>query len=514
MQLGLAFVLGGLCALVVCLLLLLWRLPYVRRDALEEFREALAREATVTAREKLFRERDAFESALDMTRTELKEREDRCRVREDALDRRIDGIEARERQLATREAELKAAEASLEARRTEVEHALGRHLRELERVSGMRREEAEHLLLEQVERRCQAEAEEVRARAELTLQEDLRGRAREALLVAAQRVARAVAHEALVTVVPLADDELKAVLVGREGRNARAFEAATGVDLLIDDTPGAVVLSAFDPVRRELGRRALVRLLEGGRVDPERIEQVVSETRQDMEEATQELGRTTAEAAGVEALHPRLLAVLGRLEFVGDEPPGSLRQRAIDAALLAGSLAGELGLEPAVARRCGLLHPIGRALAHEQEGGGAATAAAEFARRCGEPEEVVEALAAAVGAPLGEDAQVSTPYAAVTAIAAAVAAHRPGADEPQASLAVRRRAELEALALEHAGVERAYAVQAGRELRVLVDPARVSEKSALRLAREVARRIEEGSPGPGRVTVTVLRETRVQEVAG
>src|SRR5690606_18917887 len=198
-------------------------------------------------------------------------------------------------------------------------------------------------------------------------------------------------------------------------------------------------------------------------------------------------------------------------EFVGDEPPGSLRQRAIDAALLAGSLASELGLEPAIARRCGLLHPIGRALAHEQEGGGAAAAAAEFARRCGEPDEVVEALAAA---PLGEDAQASAPYAAVTAIAAAVAAHRPGADEPQASLAVRRRAELEALALEHAGVERAYAVQAGRELRVLVDPARVSEKSALRLAREVARRIEEGSPGPGRVTVTVLRETRVQEVAG
>ncbi len=506
MDLGLAFVLGALCALVICLLILLWRLPYVRREALEEYRDALEREAVVTAKEKLYREREAFESALDATREELKDREERCRMREDALDRRIDGLEVRERELATREAELKADEAASEARRTELEHAIGRYTRELERTSGMRREEAEHLLLEQVEQRCRAEADQVIERVEGELQADLRRRAREALVTAAQRVARPVAREALVTAVPLPDDELKGALVGREGRNARAFEAHTGVDLLIDDTPGVVLLSGFEPVRREVARRALLRLLDEGRIDPARIEEVVGEVRQEMDEATVELGRAAAETAQVEGLHDRLLAVLGRLEFLG-EPAGGLRQRAIDAALLAGALAAELDLDAALARRCGLLHLIGRALAHEHEGS-ATAAGAEFARRCGEPDDVVAALTDLAGA-----GDALSTYGALVQVAAAIASGRPGAREAHADLAVRRRAELEALALEQAGVERAFAVQAGRELRILVDPAKVSEKAALRLAREVARLIEEREPTAGRVTVSVLRETRVEETA-
>ena len=507
MDLGVSFVLGALSALVVALLLLLWRLPFIRHGALEEFREGLEREAEVVARERLQRERATFEAALAATRAELKELEGRCRMREDGIDRRLEGLEERERSLVAREAALKAAEAALEARRAEVDLSERRYLRELERVAGMRREEAEHKLLGQVEERCRAEAAEVAERVDAELTADLEARARGVLLRAAQRVAAPVAREALVTVVPLVDDELKTVLVGREGRNARAFEQATGVDLLIDDTPGVVVISAYDPVRREVARRALIALLEEGRVDPERVGEAVSEARTAMETATEELGREAAAAAGVAGLHARLHTVLGRLEFVtdGGQP---LRSRAVEVAHLAAALADEVGGDVDLARRAGLLHAIGAALAHD-EAGGSAAAGAEFARRCGESAAVTEAIAAAL-----EPGPAPGPLAALVATAAAVARHRPGAQEPAVEVAVRRRGDLEALAHQHPGVSRAYAVRAGRELRVVVDPARVSEKASLRLARDVARRVEEQSPGAGRVKVTVVRSTEASEDAG
>ena len=515
---GLDVVLGALLAFLISLLLVLWRLPHMRRATLQEFREQLEREAEVVAKERLYRERDSFENALESTRHELKEIEDRCRIREDALDRRLERLEERERALAAREAALKGKAADLEAQEAELERTRERRLRELEKIAGMRREEAEHLLLEEVERGCAAEAEDVRSRAEEALQDDLTRRAREALLTAMQRLVPREARASLVTPVTLGDDELKGALIGREGRNARAFEAATGVDLLIDDTPGLVVLSAFDPVRRELARRALERLLDEGGIDPERIATVVAQVRSELEAATDELGAAAAAAAHVDDLHPRLTTLLGRLEFRASDGR-NLREHAVETALFASALAGELGLDPTLARRAGLLHGVGRAVvvqpgdaAGDEVGkpgalAGHAAAGAEFARRCGESPAVVEAIAAQEGrgAALG-------PYAALTRVAAEVCARRPGATAERVDQAIRRREELEAIAERHPGVRRAYAVQAGRGLRVIVDPTKVSEKLVPRLARELAKELE-AADAPGEVEVIVLRETRHEETA-
>lgn len=502
---GIAFSFGFLVAFVVALAVALWRLPFLRKEAVDEFREQLRREALLAAKEQLYMERDTFENALLATREELDEREERTRRREGATDARVERIDERERLLSEREARLKAEQAALEARESEISRAQQRELRELERISGMRREEAEHLLLERVEQRCHAEAQEVAERVEREVERDLDARGRATLLRALRRLARPVAREALTTTVHL-DDELKLALVGREGRNARAFETETGVDLLIDDTPGSVVLSAFEPVRREVAHRALKALLDDGRLDPERIKSAVAEARQHMGEAVAELGRAAAGEAQVEGLHQRLLVLVGRLEFhvSGGQ---SARATALEVAALSGALAAELGLDAALARRCGLLHDIGRAVEHDVAGS-AAEVGADFARRCGEDERVVDAIAS-----LRRKPEVASPYAALVQVARRAVRARPGAQDERVDQAIARREAIETLALKHPGVKRAHAVQAGRHLRVIVDPSSVSERGAAKLAREVAREIEQGEVLPGEVQVSVIRETVVQETA-
>lgn len=502
---GLSFALGVLIALVVALLVVLWRIPYVRHEALQEYRDQLAREGEVRAKEQVYAEREQAEAALETARGELETRDARCRLREDALDRRTEGLEGRDRELTAREETLKVERAALDTKTAELERLRERQMRALERISGMRREEAEHLLLERVEQTCRAESDEVVARAEAELQKTLQARARDTLLTAMQRLATSQAHEALVTTVPI-DDDQKPLLVGREGRNARAFETHTGVDLLIDDTPGVVVLSAFEPVRREVARLALLRLLDEGRVHPERIEEVVSDCRQEMEEAVQHLGAQAAEKAQVGGLHPRLITLLGRLEFRTSQGRNVL-QHAVETAQLAGTLAAELQLDPTVGRRCGLLHSIGKAVEHEAEGSHTAVGA-DFARRCNEDPTVVNAIAAQ-----NSEAPPSSPYAVLVQVAGTLCTQRPAARDPAVEQAIRRRQEIEAIAAQHEGVERAYAVQAGRVLRVVVDPSSISDKAALRLARDIAKAIEE-TQGPGEVKVTVIRETRASEVAG
>lgn len=503
---GLSFALGFLLSFSIALCLALWRLPFVRKEAMEEVIERATKEASAAAKEEVYLHRKTLETELAGKQEQLDEREERCRLREDALDQRVERLESREHELLEREASFKSNQASLEVRAAEVEQAHERELRELERISAMRREEAEHLLLERVEQSCQGEAEQVRARAEVTLQEEVKGRARELLLTAMRRQTGRAAREALVTTVQLVDDELKLALVGREGRNVRVFQAATGVDLLIDDTPGAVVLSAFEPVRREVARRALLALLEDGRIHPERIQQAVDDARQGMTEAVRELGAAAAEAAGVSGLHPRLLVLVGRLEFHTWKGQNA-RERSIQTAQLAGSLAAELGLEPALARRCGLLHMIGHAIERDHEGS-AAEVGADFARRCDEDARVIEAIATFRRRP-----EALSTYGALIEVAERAVRKRPGASDERVEVAISRREELERIAERHAGVKRAYAVQAGRVLRVLVDPTTVSERAATRLARDVAREIEQGAPSAGQVEVLVLRESRATESA-
>lgn len=507
MEPTLAFLFGGLCALAAAAAALaVWGLPALRRSLLADERERLQREADVASRERALRDREELEASLAGTRRDLRELEGRCRTREDALDRRTEAVEDRERQLSVRDAELKGARATLEAERADLERLQQRELRELERISGLRREEAEHLLLQRVEERCRAEAAEVLARAEAALEGDLERRARHALVAALQRAAWSHAHEPLVTVIPLPEEDMKGLLVGREARNVRTFEQQTGVDLLIDDTPGVVVLSSFDPLRREVARRALVRLLAEGRIQPGRIEEAVAVARAELEEATVALGRAAAEEARVERLHPRLVTLLGRLEFRTAEGE-NVRRHAVETARLAGLLAAELGLDAPLARRAGLLHDIGLAVEHEADGSHAAVGA-DFARRCDEDAMVVNAIAAH-----HEEVPATSAYAALVQTANALCTRRPGARDGMVEEAIRRREDLEALALEHPGVQRAMALQAGRELRVVVDPQKHSDRTAQRLARDLARAIEGADVTSGEVKVTVVRETRAEETA-
>ena len=481
----------------------LWLLPRVRDETRAQVQDLSRREAEVAARERVQREREALEQSAQSERSRLQALEERSRQREDALERRLRALEDREREAGEREATLTGEKAALATRAAEVERLLERETRELERIGELGREEAQALLLDRIERRCRDEAEQVRTRGERELQEELQRRARDVLLTALQRQAVSHAREALVSVVPLPDDEVKGLLVGRDARNLRTFEAQTGVDLLIDDTPGVVVLSAFDPVRREVARRALVRLVEERRIHPPRIEAAVAEARQQLEEAVQELGRAAAAAVGVELAGP-LITLLGRLEFMSSEGQ-NVRRHSLETAHLAATLASELGLDPAPARRAGLLHDIGKAVAHERQGGHAAVGA-DLAERHGEDPLVVNAIAAH-----HQDVSPRSPYAVIVEIANRLSGERPGARDAQLELAIRRQAELEAAAAKLPGVVRAFAVQAGREVRVVVDPGRVNDKAAQRLARDVARALEGCGPTPGEVKVTVVRETRHEE---
>lgn len=484
----------------------LWLLPRVRDETRAQVQDLSRREAEVAARERLQREREALETSAQSERARLQGLEDRARQREDALERRLVALEDRERRDGEREAALTGAEAALKAREAEVARTLERELRELERIGELRREEAQALLLDRIEHRCREDADQVLTRAERELSSELTRRARDVLLTALQRQAPSQAREALVSVVPLPDDEVKGMLVGRDARNLRTFEEKTGVDLLIDDTPGVVVLSAFDPVRREVARRALLRLIAERRIHPPRIEAAVAEARGQLEETVQELGREAADAVGVQ-LAPELVTLLGRLEFCTSEGQ-NVRRHSIETAHLAATLASELGLDPQPARRAALLHDVGKAVAHDREGGHAAVGA-ELAARHGEDPVVVDAIGAHHGATAPR-----TPYAVIVELANRLSGERPGARDAQLELAVRRQDALEAAAARQPGVERAYAVQAGREVRVVVDPGKVSDKAAQRLARDVARALEGGGPSPGEVKVTVLRETRHEETAG
>ena len=483
----------------------LWLLPRVRDETRAQVQDLSRREAEVAARERLQREREALETSAQSERTRVAALEERCRQREDALERRLVALEDRERRQGEREAALTGGEAALRAREGELERTLEREMRELERIGELRREEAQALLLDRIERRCREEAEQVVTRADQELAAELERRARDVLITALQRQAMSHAREAMVSVVPLPDEELKGLLIGRDARNLRTFEEKTGVDLLIDDTPGVVVLSAFDPVRREVARRALERLIAERRIHPPRIEAAVAEARSHLEEAVQELGREAAAAVGVQ-LPSELSTLIGRLEFCSSEGQ-NLRHHAIETAHLAATLASELGLDPGPARRAGLLHDVGKAVAHEREGGHAAVGA-QLAERHGEDPLVVDAIAAHHG-----DVSPRSPYGVIVEIANRLSGQRPGARDAQLELAVRRQEALESAAARHPGVIRAYAVQAGREVRVVVDPGKVSDKAAQRLARDVAKALEGVGPSPGQVKVTVLRETRHEETS-
>jgi len=468
--------------------------------------EDLNREARMQAAEEALKLRAQTEMAFAARDRELAEAESRLTERERLFNQQFESLVQQEQKL--RMQEKAAAQAAQEASEKQAQYEeLVRQAREkLLNLARTTEEEARTLLLAQLEKDMVSDVsaysrhllEEARVRVE--------EKARRALAIAIQRYAGDHTSETTTTSVALPSEELKGRIIGRDGRNIRAFESATGVTVLIDDTPNAVVLSAFDPVRRELARMAMERLLADGRIHPTRIEEVVEKVRHEMEESILRFGEEAVARVGIPPLHPELLKMLGSLRFRQSFSQNVL-DHSIEVAQLTGLLAAELGLDPVMARRAGLLHDIGKAVSHEVEGPHA-QAGAEIARRHGEPPEVVSAVACH-----HDQVPQNGPLAVLVSAADAISAARPGARSETMGVYLKRVEDLERIGMSFEGVEKVYAVQAGRELRVFVHPDKVNDDQAYVLARNLARRIENELHYPGQIRITVLRETRCIEFA-
>ncbi|MGH2373423.1 MAG: ribonuclease Y [bacterium] len=472
------------------------------RRILEEARkeaDAKQREVVVEGKDEAFRLKREAEREIREQRAEVQRLERRLVQREENLERKTEALEQRDRQQL--EDQQRVATLRAEAERLKHEQQT-----ELERIAGQSAEEARAQLLAGVESATRGEVTQLVRRIEAEARSEGDRRAREILALAIQRCAAEHTAEVTVSVVPLPTDEMKGRIIGREGRNIRALESLTGVDLIIDDTPEAVTISSFDPIRREVAKLALEKLIIDGRIHPGRIEEVVERAQRDLEERVKEEGEQAAFEANVHGLHPEEIKVLGRLRYRHSYGQNLLRH-SVEVALLSGLLASNLGADPKLARRAGLLHDIGKALTHEAEGTHVALGA-DLCRRYHEPPEVLNAIAYHHG-----EEEASCLEAVLVAAADAISSSRPGARKETVEMYIKRLQGLEELATSFPGVEKAYAIQGGREIRVFVEPAKIDDVSAASLARDMAKKIEEDLEYPGQIKVTVLRETRIIEYA-
>jgi len=432
-------------------------------------------------------------------RTELAALERRLLERDEQLDQRTEMLEARDRKLLERERELdEQREALARARQDQIAA--------LERVSGMSAEQAKEVLLEAVREDAERDAVRLAKAIERRAREEAEDRARNIVVTAIQRVMADHTAEMTVSVVPLPNEEMKGRIIGREGRNIRALEQATGVDLIIDDTPESVVLSGFDPVRREIARLSLIKLIADGRIHPGRIEEVVAKTRSEIDLVMRQAGESAAYDSGVPGLPPEIVRLLGRLKYRTSYGQNVL-QHAVETSRLASIIAAEVGADVQICKTGGLLHDIGKAIDHEVEGPHAAIGA-QFAARLGLAPQVVNGIAAH-----HQEVEYTCIEAPIVQIADAISASRPGARGESVETYLKRLDDLQAIAASFAGVEKAFAVQAGREVRILVRPTEIDDLASMRLARDIVRKIEESLTYPGQIKVTVIRETRAVEYA-
>ncbi|MFO0910745.1 MAG: ribonuclease Y [Isosphaeraceae bacterium] len=476
-------------------------LANARREA-----ETIRKEADLQSKEEALQRREAIDREVESARRETREQERRLEKRADLLDQKLDLINKKEREFQLIQKSLVDQQEDLTRRHAEVKEVLAEQRELLHRHAQLGPEEARAVLLRRLEDELRHEVGGLILKHEQTLRETCVQKSREILATAIQRYAAGHTAETTVSTVDIPNDDMKGRIIGREGRNIRAFEKATGVDVIVDDTPGVVIVTGFDNVRREIAKLSLEKLIQDGRIHPTRIEELVRETQEEMERHIREVGATAAQEANVPGLHEKLLDYLGRLKFRTSYSQNVLRH-SIEVAFLTGLLAEEIGLDGALGRRCGLLHDIGKAADHEMEGGHPAIGA-ELTKRYGERKEVVHAA-------LGhhDDLRPDTPYTVLVAAADAISASRPGARRETLEKYVRRLEELEALACGFPGVEQAYAIQAGREIRVIVDSQRLGDDDAAKLCRDIARAVQEQLTYPGEVKVTVLRETRAVEFA-
>lgn len=461
--------------------------------------ENTIRETLLKAREEAAAYKDEAERELKERRVEIQRLEERVIKREEAIDQKLELIEEKQEALKQKEKEI-------DELKKNVDDLLSKQMRELERITDMSREEAKELLLKRVREEAKLEVARIIRQEEENAQREAEKRAREIISTAIQRCATDHAAETTVSVVPLPSDDIKGRIIGREGRNIRTFENLTGINLIIDDTPEAVVLSSFDPVRRETARRTLEKLIADGRIQPARIEEVYEKVKDEIEDEFAEVGEEAIFETGVTGVHPDLVKTLGKLKFRTSYGQNVLRH-SLEVAHLAGVMAAELGLDIKVAKRAGLLHDIGKALGHEVEGPHAQIGA-DLTRRYKEPDEVVNAIESHHG-----ETEFESIYGILIQTADAISASRPGARQETLESYVKRLEKLEEIAQSHTGVEKCYAMQAGRELRIIVKPADISDEEADLLAHDIATKIEEELQYPGQIKVTVIREHRAVEYA-
>ena len=464
------------------------------------------KEAELEIKETMIREKGTLEAEINRLRDELRERERVLDRRQESADKKADHLLKQDRIVEGTQRRVAEKLEDLDSRGLELDKLLDVQRQTLHELSGLNKEEATDRLLEMLDRELVSECGTLIQKHKKKVEETCREQGREMLLIALQRYAAQHTAESTTSTVGIPNDEMKGRIIGREGRNIRTFEKETGIDVIIDDTPGVVVVSGFDPVRREVARRSLASLIADGRIHPSRIEEVVAETRTEVDEFIKKQGEDAAQEADVHGLNERIIMMLGRLHFRTSYSQNVLRH-SIEVAFVSGMLAVMMGLDGVLARRCGLLHDLGKAADHEMEGGHPKIGA-DILKRNGEGPEVVHAA-------FGHHDEIVTeyPYTMLVATADASSASRPGARRETLERYIKRMEELESIANEFDGVTQAFAVQAGRELRVIASSKKTDDASAAKICRDIAKAFEERLTYPGEIKVTLIRESRFSEVA-
>ncbi|MFA6930204.1 MAG: ribonuclease Y [Lentisphaeria bacterium] len=463
--------------------------------------DVILKEAKIRAKEEVLVAKDEFEENYKQRKRELQKAEERLTTKEDNVDKKLEHLDSRLNELEKRDQDFKQQKEELKQKQEELKAKINQQILELERVASLSQEEAKQILLTRLEESLENERGVLIRRYQEENKQRLIQDGQEVMVAAMQRYSGDVAYERTTSTVPLPNEDMKGRIIGREGRNIRTIEAATGCNILIDDTPEAVVISCFDPVRREIARITMERLVSDGRIHPARVEEIVNKVKKEIENEIQKAGQETVEKLGIARLRPNIIALLGRLKYRYSYSQNVL-MHSIEVANMMGAIAVEIGLDERKARRAGLLHDIGKAVDHEVEGSHALIGA-DLLKRAGEEEDVINAVAAH-----HEDTEKTSLMAILVQICDALSASRPGARSETTELYLRRLEQLETIGNSFEGVENCFAIQAGRELRVIVQPEKVSENTAAIIAREMAERIEKEMRYPGQIRVSIIRETR------
>jgi len=475
-------------------------------DEAKKEAETIRKEAVLQAKENLFRAKSEFERETKESKAEFEAVEKKLQAKEESLDKKAEQLGHRESSLENREKSIAGKEAQIGEKNERLSRMIEEQKENLEKVAGLSSEEAKKQLIQAIESDAKKDAAALVRKIEEEAKISAEKKSRDIIAYAVQRYASDHVAENTVSVVSLPNDEMKGRIIGREGRNIRAIEAATGIDLIVDDTPEAVVLSSFDPIRREVARLSLERLIADGRIHPGRIEDIVKKVRTEVDTIIRETGERTSFDVGVHDIHPEIIYLLGSLKYRTSYSQNVL-QHSVDVAYLTGMMAAELKMNVKEAKRAGLLHDIGKAIDHKIEGPHAAIGA-DYAKRFGESSRIVQAIATH-----HDDGRTNTLLGVLVQAADTLSAARPGARREMLESYVKRLEELETIAKSFNGVDKCFAIQAGREIRILVENEKISDNDAVMLCRDIIKKIEEDLTYPGQIKVTVIRETRVSDYA-